>query len=123
MTHTSFTDAFQVALTAPEVLSALISGFFTFLAAAITSFTGWWVSRKFLSRKQAVKTCLHALEEIAEYHNFEAAMQSKTGESKVALRKYAFKENGTKFSGKFSPKALEQKISTYQRRVEESLGD
>ncbi|WP_210467394.1 hypothetical protein [Vibrio crassostreae] len=117
-----FTRIWDLLLT-PEVMSSLVGGGFTFLAASVTSVTGWLISRKFLHRKQAVRTCLWALREIQFYHRYEESMMKYTGRSKIALRKIVRDEHMAQSTNKFSHKLLEKKIETYEARVEDSLPD
>lgn len=104
----------------PEVGSAFVSGVFTLLAAVVPSFVIYCLSKRYLSTKQADRTCLNALEEVEYCKALMGVLKDNPEMSYHAARKQV-NDLGMRSNGLFSPAKLQAKLKTYRRKVDESL--
>ncbi|USD35567.1 MULTISPECIES: hypothetical protein [Vibrio] len=103
-----------------SVLSALITGSFAVVAAAIPSAILYRLSIRYMRTKQTEHTCLSALEELEFKNAVIATLREKPQLTLKQAIEVVNKEHSLFSTQLFTPSKLQSKLRTYRRKVERS---
>ncbi|WP_281188881.1 hypothetical protein [Vibrio harveyi] len=118
--HTVFNEAFV-----QEFLLKALEGAFELLNTFVLCAFAWLVYSRHLRKKQLTRTAYLALKEIQQRQELEALyckeiQPDSPSRAKSRVRRLAVNQ-GVLLNSSFTPKAVSQKIASYERRLGEEL--
>lgn len=113
-------ETFKTLIQDPEVVASMITGFTSMLTALVPTVVVYQISKRFLGNKRYIRMAVYAMREIQVLRALVAELSQDDSDIRKA-RKAIFQEQQLKTENRFTPKQLEQKLASYEEKLDESL--